>query len=598
MIRPRQPMCTIADTTFHQALTVITKSAAPHTIERHYHESVHAGGRTSCGVDYTVTAVLTALLVRFLMGRPYSLRGAMDTIGELSPRQLDAVGMTKQDCTVIHEDSSREYKRFHRFWAARMQPLDPDWDLPSRRLTNSEFNERRAARTPKDLQRSQQADERLTTVINDLLYGSVRHPRAAGYAGDLVVDETIINTANPGGVLGAAGNRYRGASSIAASWARDKDRKLVATATDRAQLTIRTVLSDFGFGVGASFLSAVGQRDALHAVPALFVGLAVHAPTGASIAGLSTAIAHSWRTGLSARHTGRTRPPLLTADMGYNNKSGFGELMIATGYSPVVRYPKHWNISYPSANPAGTPDRPAPGPLQYAGAFYCPAVAERIRGHRTPKTEELLQRDQFRIHDRRLRAIYPFLMGRHSRPAFADIRIGRPRTAVQAPKGVKIRLVCPAAMGTVRCPLKPESMAIETPGLPLAQPDWPAQTLTCCMKSSVTVTLTDDQLRLLQEDLVPGSWEHTLYFEAARAFTEQRFSQLKSKYVAGIADLKTGPRRTPMIKIAIALAAVTVNLIAQQNHDPKRLRAESIDIRERQLAADLGYPPARIPPRS
>jgi hypothetical protein len=51
----------------------------------------------------------------------------------------------------------------------------------------------------------------------------------------------------------------------------------------------------------------------------------------------------------------------------------------------------------------------------------------------------------------------------------------------------------------------------------MAQPDWSAQTLTCCFKSSVTVTLADDQLRLAQGDLVPGSWEHTLYFEAARA---------------------------------------------------------------------------------
>ena len=79
MIRARQPMCTIADNIFEPALAAITKSAVPQCIEGHYLESVHAGGRTSCGIDYTVTAVLTALLVRFLMGRPYSLRGAMDT---------------------------------------------------------------------------------------------------------------------------------------------------------------------------------------------------------------------------------------------------------------------------------------------------------------------------------------------------------------------------------------------------------------------------------------------------------------------------------------------------------------------------------------
>lgn len=94
MIRARQPMCTIADTIFNVALAAITKSVAAQSIEAWHHQSRRAGGRTGRGIDYSVTAVLTALLVRSLMGRPYSLRGAMDTIGEFSPAQLDAVGMT------------------------------------------------------------------------------------------------------------------------------------------------------------------------------------------------------------------------------------------------------------------------------------------------------------------------------------------------------------------------------------------------------------------------------------------------------------------------------------------------------------------------
>lgn len=53
-----------------------------------------------------------------------------------------------------------------------------------------------------------------------------------------------------------------------------------------------------------------------------------------------------------------------------------------------------------------------------------------------------------------------------------------------------------------------------------------------------------------------------------------------------------------MIKIAIALAAVTANIRAQQDHHRSSRRRESIDIRMRQLTADLGHPPARIPPRS
>ncbi|BBZ09709.1 hypothetical protein MDOR_38780 [Mycolicibacterium doricum] len=190
-------------------------------------------------------------------------------------------------------------------------------------------------------------------------------------------------------------------------------------------------------------------------------------------------------------------------------------------------------------------------------------------------------------------------MGHHTRPALAAVRRGRPPLGEDAPIAAKVRLVCPAALGAVKCPLKPESLNTETVGIPLAQPDWAAHDLACCAKSSTTVTLTADQLRLAQWDLVPGSWEHTLYFEAARALTEQRFSQLKSKYIAGLDELTTGPRRTPMIKIAIALAAVTANIRAQQDHHHRSSRRrESIDIRMRQLTADLGHPPARIPPRS
>lgn len=93
------------------------------------------------------------------------------------------------------------------------------------------------------------------------------------------------------------------------------------------------------------------------------------------------------RTGIDGRRGGRTRRPLLTADMGYNPKNGFAELLLDSGYSPVVRYPKHWTVEYPSTNPPGAPDGPLPGPLQHAGAFFCPAVisASVDTAHSTPK---------------------------------------------------------------------------------------------------------------------------------------------------------------------------------------------------------------------
>lgn len=601
MIRNNAPKYTPTDALFNQALCVITKSGVAQTIEEHYRTSTHDGGRPSAGITYTPIAVLTALLVRSLLGLPYSLCGAMETIATFSRTQLAAVGMGGQDCTEIGTEAAREYKRFHRYWSTRMLALDPDFDLPAQRMTNGEFATRIRSRSAKDWQRSRAADELLDTVINDLLYGSVNNRLPANCDGDIVVDETTINTVGPGKILGVKPHNHRGACSCAKFWAREHNHTMVEDAdAAKSPQTKRASRNrnSFGFGVGATFITRVAARNALHAEPPVFIGVAIHHPTSASLEGLAIALGHARRNGLDARPQGhRHRWPLLTADMGYNNKRGFGELMIAERYAPVVRYPRSWGVTFPCTNPPETPNRSAPGPIQHAGAFYCPAVGNRIKGHRTPRTKELLTRAGFGAHDQRLRAIYPFLMGHHSRPSNADIRHGRPREGHTATRGVKIRLVCPAALGTLKCPLKPESLTASAP-LPQAEPDWSAESLACCSKSSVTVTLTPDQLRLAQWDFIPGSWEHALYYEAARALTEQRFSQLKSPFVAGLANLVTGPRRTPMIKIAIALAAATVNIHTQRHHDPKAKRAESIDIHWRRLAKDLGHSPVRMPRRS
>lgn len=608
-ISAARALCGYHDDVFTTAMEVIDRSGVATEIEAWYQQRVRGRGQQPAGIAYTVEAVLVAFLVRNLTGRPFSIGGAMVTIAELTDAQRAAVGMAGQDCTAIITNPRREYARLHRFWNARMSAIDPDLDLPARRMTNAAFAVMAKSRTPEQLIAAQLADERLTTVINRLLAASINDQAPSQCHGDVVVDETLINTATPDGKIGVHPDRYRAASTLASYWRRDKlgiTRPMQkATTPGNNNHKGRTgkkpaPLSAHGFGFGATFVSRVGHRDALHAVPALFIGMDVHAPTGANTKGLQTALVHAQRNGLDARRSGQRRAwPLLTADMGYNPKKDFAELMIRMRYSPVVRYPKGWTLRHPSAAKPGGPRLPLPGPVQYAGSFFSPAVGERLAGHGTPGTRELGDtHDGFRKHDERLRAIYPFLMGHHTRPEIVDVRSGRPTLDEQAPKAVRIRLVCPAALGSVRCPLKPESMTIDRPGLPTAEPNPGTGELACCSNLSTSVYLTKAQLRMAQWDLIPGSWEHTLYFEAARSLTEQRFSQLKSRYVGALADLKTGPRRTPMLKLAVALAAVTVNIAAQQSHDPRAARTESIDIRWRQLARQLGREPVRIPPRS
>ena len=134
--------------------------------------------------------------------------------------------------------------------------------------------------------------------------------------------------------------------------------------------------------------------------------------------------------------------------------------------------------------------------------------------------------------------------------------------------------------------------------VPTLEPTWTADQYSCCDSPAITVGLSPDQLRMAQFGLTPGSWEHMVYFEAARALTEQRFSILKSRSVTGLSDLTSGPRRQPMIAITLALAVVVANLSAQRSHAERRPRGESINRRMRQLQADLGYPPTRTPPRT
>src|SRR5699024_5432650 len=101
----------------------------------------------------------------------------------------------------------------------------------------------------------------------------------------------------------------------------------------------------------------------------------------------------------------------------------------------------------------------APGPVQIAGAFYCPAAASIVEGRQVVRrTTEMLETDGFRDHDQLLRRLLPLLMGTNGRPVVGRSTAGRPAVTANEPPPVRQALVCPAVQGRVRCPMKPESM--------------------------------------------------------------------------------------------------------------------------------------------
>ena len=592
MIAARKPECLIADDIFSYARQVVWESGVAELIEDQYPAGTL--GRKPRGIAYTSTAVLVSLLIRVVMKRPPTLTGILQTITELTPAQLAAVGMNGQNCSAIWQQHRSEYARFTSWWQRRLVAFDSWADLSARRMKNGEYRVYLGKRSDEQREHAERAARLLHLAINRLVAASVEEKNPENCRGDLVVDGTHYLVAKQDGTLGVAEDKMRGAVPSANFLIRD--RKFVRS--DGAGSTREITYA--GMTLEMTALTRIGKPTAMHSVAPVFVGIAVHYGTSGSPQGMADALEQAEANGLTGRPKGpRACCPFMTSDMAYNAQDGTADILLKHGYNFVGRFPENWGVECPSTKPAGaSASEPEPGALQWAGAFYCPAVLALIKGHRTPKTVHLLNNDQFRLHDKRLRRILPYLMGYNSRPFYAQSGHGRPKLGRLRKLVVKIKLVCPAAMGNVACPLKPESMTRARHGAPVAEPTWQAHERGCCAKSSITVTLTPDQLKRAQWDLVPGSWEHAVYFEAARALTEQRFAHLKSAHVTGIRQLTYGPRRDPMIKLILAMAVVASNRESQSNFDPAKVREESIDIRMRQLATDLGHEPARTPPRT
>ncbi|MBE5462799.1 hypothetical protein [Mycobacteroides abscessus] len=589
MITPIEPECVLSDRVFGDALGVVERSGAATLIDSYAAEARGAGGRPRAGgVRYTMTAVLVALMARIMLTRTPSIRGVLATIADFTDTQQAAVGMTGAPSPLIRAD----YKRFHDWLTTQLTPLDSHHDLPARRVRNDRDRQQRAARTAEVLVQQAAALERSRIVTNRIIAGSILDPIPPKCRGDVVADGTILDLSGPTN-LGVREDRMRGAAPMGRFYARTSANTVHTGQGSPGQLR------KAGYGIEITAITRIGQPDALHAVAPVITGIDIHTPTSGSVEGLSVALRFHQENGFDNRVGGRARWPRLVIDMGYNTKTGFGELMLDLQYAAVARYPKHWSKLHVARNPQGSTNPVPPGVIQGYGAFYCEAATPLLAVDNLLKpTRDWLTARAFRAHDERLAALLPLLVGVNSKPKYGRPHRGRPSSGNSPEQVVKLEIVCPAVQLRVRCPHKPDSMTLAPMEAPTVSPAWVAEERTLCRKSSTTVTLTDDQLRMAQFDLVPVSWEHALYFEAARALTEQRFGFLKNPHITGISDLIWGPKREPILKVIIACAIAVANLRSQQAPADRPDRTESIQVKWRRLARDLGREPTRTPPRT
>lgn len=577
---------------FLLAVGIVERSGVAGMIEQWRLERIAAPRGTFRGaLPYTITSLLVALACVLLRGGAPTIRTTFRTLLDFNSAQLARVGIDETDLVAIRFDADRALKSFRNWVDRTVTCLDSAPDQPAERIPVAEHKAIVRARTPEQVNLYSTAAQRLSTVVNRILAGSIPAEYRQSGRGDVVVDETIIDTASDSYDLGVTDDRYRAAVYFGGFYRRDYQNRVDAEGNSLPKKQ--------AWGIGVTAVSSVGPPEALHNRPILFTGLAIHPPTSGSLEGLEEAIKHHQANGFDGRPAGRNaRWPLLTFDMGYL-KEGLDRWQFERKYAAVYRYPEHWRRDY-EAVPA-VRGGVKPGPVQLSGAWYCPTAADiSLDKKYVIPLRDVLTRDDWEARERRLRQLLPRLMGVDRRIVERNTRSGRPAEGEEPERSIKLIVTCPASLGNVRCarwnnPATEDRLDLLYIEPPEDMPDYP-----CCNQRSVTITLTDDQRKRQQlSQFAPGSNDHAIYFEAARALTEQRFSLIKSRTMVGLVHLKYGARREPFVKLVLAMAFAVVNVREIERFEASnRNRPESIAAKWRRLERDIGQSPIRMPNRT
>ncbi|MFL0580826.1 hypothetical protein [Dietzia sp. 179-F 9C3 NHS] len=494
-------------------------------------------------------------------------------------------------------DARREYGRFHGWWDRITAVLEPYWDVPRRRITVDEFDEILEQRSEEDWATSRHRWEILQRICNLLIRASIDTitPMPGATYG---IDETTLMAAAPDRDLGTQPGKKRSAMPAASYFTRDR-----GVVVEHADGTKSRGGDKRGVGVGVTALSRFGPRHNLVAAAPVYVAVEFGLVTSGDPARALGAIDRAQAAGLALPGSKGRRPPLLAIDMGYSIKRGFNDGLLRRGYSASFHYREGWQgVSMSPSVLSPSRGREDTGPVHAWGGHFCPAVAHLLGENLVARTDDMKTTEHWDRHDARLRQILPARMGVNGRPKIRRCGTGRPVTGIDAPTELRQTLICPAVQGRVQCPLKPDSMRSLADGDrqpdgrpwgPEMRPTWEADRYLCCRNSQVTVPMTERQVRNHQPGLQAGSWEHIFFLEAARALTEQRFADLKSAHVGGLASVQTGPRSTAMVYLAITMAMAATNRRSQDSHLawPREAKNRWPDLRRR-----LGRPPMESPP--
>lgn len=299
-----------SDAVFAQAVAIVNRSRVVPMIEEWRAERVAAPrGPCRAALPYTVEAVLVAIACVLLRRAEPTIRTIFRTLLDFTPDQLAQLNIDTDDLTAIRANADRSLKSFRNWLDRALTCLDSMPDQPAVRILMARHHLIIRMRTPEQRNAYSIAAQRLSTVINRIVAGSIDDEYHRSGRGDVVVDETIIDTAAGTHDLGVSDDRHRSAIAFGGYYRRDYRNRVDANG--------RKLTKKSASGIGITAISSIGPPAALHSRPSLFTGIAIHPPTSGSLEGLDEAITHHQRNGFDSRPTSRTaRLPLITFDMG------------------------------------------------------------------------------------------------------------------------------------------------------------------------------------------------------------------------------------------------------------------------------------------
>lgn len=553
--------------------------------------------------QFTLQAVLVAMVLIPEIGVTTTVREILRTIYSLTDLQLSMVGMAiNSEARAAFDDDpkNREEARFRAWLQAQVTCIDSFWDLPARTMSNGDFANALAARTPDERALASRRNLRAGELVNSLIAASIDWPGLARWRGDMVADETILDLAAVGEGMGSKPDKIKSAVSRARFYIRQDNNEVLGDGAS-AKRTRK-----MAFGIGVTAVMAVGPIREPGAVPRTILAVEIGGPTSGDAAALMRCLERIDGWPQTPKPRSRQRNRLLGVDMGYRAKPELAHFLLTRRIDRIHRYPKsdkhagrRTTFILPSVWPTEKiRDQKAPtlpGPVLAWGDFYCPAAMDRLAGNPTHRIRQINE-DPAGLdrYDKMLAERLPFVMGRLDRPRLRDVKRAARLPGEAKDLRWKCRLQCPAEQGRVRCPLKPHSLDGDHTK-PLAAPDWDPSRYQSC-QSEVTVTLSERQLSSFQPGPTPGSFEYQSILDTYRSRTESRFAHLKHPCVTALKHTNVGPRREPLLMLQIGIAVAVSNLKLQQNFKPDH--ADVIERNFRITDRALGRKATRKPYRS